>query len=425
MNNAKEQINFTIIIPTCDRVETLEPVLKSLVNLNYTNYKILVSDNFSTDNTKVFVQELQKTVPDKIEYIRTLKRLSMPDHWDFAFSHAKGDYIIIGGDDDFISPNTLSIANDIILEHNVDLLSWLAGLYYFPGWKLSNKQPGVSEVGNVIHSPNRTTDNLYKVQQKKILNNVANFNWYGFPNFCNFTFKRSLGQKIIDDTGRLFWPSAPDYTASLLLMINAQNPHFKERCMSFGGRSKNSNYHSILTRGEDKRLDDFVSEFEEQDLWPYHQPKLQSYWNYLIAPLALARTFYPNVMKDIDLNKEKFCQLTFSEHYSKYGRIAAWDDGSLIERWIEHFKDIGLSEAQIFDISESVKLACKNEKAQFLDLTQVGVLELSKMGIHSLVDLSNKFTQVEKLICRVSDRVHSNWPYRHIFNKINQGKNLS
>ena len=92
-----ENIKFNVIIPTRERADTLLHCLRTIVSQNYENLDIIVSDNFSQDNTREVVESFSDP---RIKYINTGKRVSMSHNWEFALHHVQGDYVTFVGDDD-------------------------------------------------------------------------------------------------------------------------------------------------------------------------------------------------------------------------------------------------------------------------------------------------------------------------------------
>ena len=108
---------FSIIIPTCDRPQLLNQTLSAALNVSHGSYEVVVSDNFSGPETREVVERLRDP---RLRYVRTNRRLHMPDSWQFAYEHAKGEYLIILGDDDGIVTNALTKLHQIISATGVD-----------------------------------------------------------------------------------------------------------------------------------------------------------------------------------------------------------------------------------------------------------------------------------------------------------------
>lgn len=106
-----EEIKFTIIIPTRERSDVLAPALKSVLNQDYANFEIIVSDNYSCDDTEKIVASFKS---DKVRYINTGKRVGMSQNWEFALDHVTSGWVAIIGDDDALLNNALSKVAELI-----------------------------------------------------------------------------------------------------------------------------------------------------------------------------------------------------------------------------------------------------------------------------------------------------------------------
>jgi glycosyltransferase involved in cell wall biosynthesis len=92
---------FSIIIPTADRSHLLQHSLQSCLAIERDDVEIIVSDNFSAPEVKAAVDEFSHD--RRLQYFRTDRRLSMPRHWDFAWTKARGEFVIFNCDDDGLS----------------------------------------------------------------------------------------------------------------------------------------------------------------------------------------------------------------------------------------------------------------------------------------------------------------------------------
>src|SRR5437764_11178263 len=95
---------FSVIIPTRNRAETLRVTLRSCTEQDFGPFEIVVSDNDSKDDTRAVVQAAGSS---HIRYVKTPRALSMTLNWDFAVAQARGDYVLLIGDDDALMPHAL------------------------------------------------------------------------------------------------------------------------------------------------------------------------------------------------------------------------------------------------------------------------------------------------------------------------------
>ena len=95
---------FSIVLPTRERAETLAFALRTCLNQDFDDYEIVVSDNCSSPATRAVVDAAGSA---KIKYVRSDVPLSINASWEFAISHASGEYVTGIGDDDGMMPYAL------------------------------------------------------------------------------------------------------------------------------------------------------------------------------------------------------------------------------------------------------------------------------------------------------------------------------
>jgi hypothetical protein len=145
----------------------------------------------------------------------------------------------------------------------------------------------------------------------------ARFDFRYFPQGTHFCIARELGEKVLSETGRLFWTPAPDFTAPLLALAAAENGRYCyiDSILGFGGRSKRSNAAAFSqgAKPEDgNTIKRFHSEFGEQDTYPHHPLKANFYCNYHFAGSSLLKKFYPQYA-DVEVDEAKFFRLAYEE----------------------------------------------------------------------------------------------------------------
>src|SRR5580698_6500214 len=88
-------IKFSVVIPTRERPATLRHCLRTCLNQNFDDYEVIVSDNGSIAATREVVDE---AASPKVRYVKTPEPLSLASSWEFAVSHAWGEYVLLIGD---------------------------------------------------------------------------------------------------------------------------------------------------------------------------------------------------------------------------------------------------------------------------------------------------------------------------------------
>ena len=90
---------FSIVIPTYNRAKDLQFALYCIFRQTFSDFEVVVSDNCSTDNTKSVVEKIKDK---RLRYFKTKRTLPINESQGRAFERAKGKYIFIHSDDDFI-----------------------------------------------------------------------------------------------------------------------------------------------------------------------------------------------------------------------------------------------------------------------------------------------------------------------------------
>jgi len=111
---------ISIIIPCYNCEPTLERCMQSVLSQTYANKEVILVDDGSTDGTenlsKKYCQEY-----DFVKYFK-LEHGGVSVARNYALSVASGEYIqFIDSDDNFLSPDVLSTAVNVIESKNVDL----------------------------------------------------------------------------------------------------------------------------------------------------------------------------------------------------------------------------------------------------------------------------------------------------------------
>jgi len=124
-----KHIKFNVIIPTRERADTLYHCLRTIVSQKYDNLDIIVSDNYSQDNTREIVASFSDS---RIKYINTGKRISMSHNYAFALNHVSDGWVTIIGDDDGLLPGALAKIANVIQKMGCKAVASKWCYYYWP-----------------------------------------------------------------------------------------------------------------------------------------------------------------------------------------------------------------------------------------------------------------------------------------------------
>lgn len=89
----------SIGLPVYNSEKYLDQCLTSLLNQDYPNFELIISDNASTDQTATICQKYYKQ-DSRIRYYHQRKNIGAINNFNFVLSKAKGKYFMWGGADD-------------------------------------------------------------------------------------------------------------------------------------------------------------------------------------------------------------------------------------------------------------------------------------------------------------------------------------
>lgn len=117
---------FSIVIPTT-RPRLLPWALESVLSQTFSDFEVVVSDNSAEGCRNVL-----DAFPDpRVRYVRPDERMDVTPHWDYAVSHAVGDWLVMLCDDDAILPVLLAAVDKAIRsDPTVDAIKWQHSAFY-------------------------------------------------------------------------------------------------------------------------------------------------------------------------------------------------------------------------------------------------------------------------------------------------------
>jgi glycosyltransferase involved in cell wall biosynthesis len=93
---------ISVVIPTRGRLDLVLEAVKTVVAQSYANWELIVFDNGSQEPLQDRLAELKDL---RIRYARSEVFLPVTDSWNNAIDFARGDYVMLMGDDDGLAPH--------------------------------------------------------------------------------------------------------------------------------------------------------------------------------------------------------------------------------------------------------------------------------------------------------------------------------
>jgi len=204
---------FSIIIPTRDRSRLILDTVISAVDQKFHSFEVILSDNSSDDRTRDRLRASGRV--GDITYIKPPREAAMPDHWEFATSQARGDYVLVLTDRSVLRQGALAAIYRAISEHGteaVPVCSWRWSLFDDElGVELSRADGAEAPLGRMLASAEVAAEFVGPRKDYP----------YALPRALNSCYSATIATKIRARHGRLFFPTSPDFTSAFLMLAHA------------------------------------------------------------------------------------------------------------------------------------------------------------------------------------------------------------
>lgn len=246
MNNRPK---LSIIVPTCNRPDTLQACLRTLTMQGSDKVEIIVSDNAGDPRTAEVVNAVQDP---RIVSLRTDQRLGMSEHWEFALARAKGEWIAVIGDDDGLLPGSVDRFLKLADTSGVEAISARRCYYTWPAaydgrnGKLTVFGNGGEEIRNSA------------VWLEKVVKN--GWTYKDLPGIYTGDFvKKDVLERVRQITGRYLSSIIPDIYSSVAIASVVPEYYYSQVPFAVSGASSHSTGQKYFRakRGEKKNLDFF------------------------------------------------------------------------------------------------------------------------------------------------------------------------
>lgn len=235
-----QPLKISIVIPTRDRGIYLIDCIRTCLMCQDPHIEVIVSDNNSSDDTRAKVDELKDS---RLRYFNTGESLSMRQNFEFALSHATGDYIIFIGDDDGVLPHGLATLRRLLEKHAPDVVTWRHITYKWP--RTQPVTPGILKF--------RYRDFFGPMESTVPSQRLASFcraetiNYRDGANIYHGCVNRRIIEQVKARTGEYFMDQIPDVYVAMANLTAAEKFLWIRNPVTVAGESEKSNGAAITT----------------------------------------------------------------------------------------------------------------------------------------------------------------------------------
>lgn len=406
---------LSIIIPTRDRPILVEDSLYGLSKQTFSDYEVIVSDNYINDSCEKVVAKYSEVLKGKLRYVVPETNLSISDHWEYACSHATGSYITILMDKYMFYPFAISDIYKLANKNDCpDIINWIcegvvpeesnysqlhekATVKYSLNFKRLEKKPTIYDPREELKR--RRNNSGHSISKEKEL--------YFRGKIVSGAFKMSMVKKIITKHGRLFPPCSPDYTSLTLGLANAKKCIDSNKVLSQYIRIRGGGYAEKRSRNN---LSSFLNEMDGYKYYNFLPIKEL----YLFGDNWVAWDYYADYPRDKPI--DNFVDLDYKKlvnNIKKTMRTYVWDNAEQ-----EYQQKKILSE---FIIENKALLT--NEKPESSEENKSNGIQRPYVKLKNIIKLFLKeiriFDEIRDVIIKIS-RYKATGTRRNIYNMLGE-----
>jgi len=289
---------FSVLIPTRNRADLLKYAIQSVLNQDFGDYELIVSDNNSSDNTREVVESFNDS---RVRYVNPRRYLLSADSWNFAYKQATGDYILALGDDDYLVSGALKQVRKVIQEKSALMISWGLITYYDDTYNDVSLQ-------NTIHA-RKFTDKIIEVDTKKVLKAYFDLDPLATiypPHPSCVCISRCIADEISSKYGAFYAHPYADITAISRSLGYTNSLIVIDKPLTIVGRTSRS----MVTNFRWK-IDDARKEHECSVLMAMFKGEYT--YNLYTESLLRVKRSDPERFKDYDIDLERYCCLYYQD----------------------------------------------------------------------------------------------------------------
>lgn len=267
---------LSIVVPSCNRQETLLSVLATLVS--ETSAQLVVSDNSDAPLRDEALRSLD--AGDRLAYHHWTGKLSVVENFERGLAMATGEYLLFIGDDDCVGPGIDEIVAWMKREGIDALVSYRSRFiasYFWPGVK--SRYFGDGYQGKLFLSP--SSGKAMPIDTRAALREAANRPGTGLNDMARAyhgIVSRELVDRVTARFGQLFGGVSPDIYSATLLTHLARNAWILDYPFVVPGASAPSTAGEGAARQDTDKLDarDHIKRFGADLRWDERIPSFYS-----------------------------------------------------------------------------------------------------------------------------------------------------
>jgi len=302
---------FSVVIPTHNRLSLLTDAIETVRCQQGAEWELVIFDNASTDPIREHVSGLGDS---RIRYERSSDFLPVTSSWNRAIDLARGEYIILLGDDDALTPNYFVRLNEIVERFTSPEVIY-SSIYQFmhPGVAPWDLEGYVADVKNGFFFSNHKSPSLLAPgEAKRALAGSLHFSRNFTFNIQAFAFSRAFLARVRVN-GQVFQSPFPDYYLANVAFALSNSTVIVPEPLAIAGVSKASFGYTLFNgleeKGESLLNNKIANDPIYKELLPRLLPSSAYILNYVITMEYVARATHDRMHLSVDYARYRRLQI--------------------------------------------------------------------------------------------------------------------
>lgn len=211
---------FSLLIPTRDRLPYLRYAVETVRRQDIGDWEVIIQDNASADDVEGWVRSLDDP---RIRYARSERPLPVTENWNRALERARGEYVVMLGDDDALTPGYLSRLGALVDRFGAPDVVYTGAFHLaYPGVFPTKPDGFLWAVTNCVFFRGRREPFVLSPRvARRCVEGALRFRRPFAFNMQHFALRRSLIQRVRAATGTFFESPYPDFYAACAVFLLA------------------------------------------------------------------------------------------------------------------------------------------------------------------------------------------------------------
>lgn len=237
-------MRFSVLLPTRNGGAFLENCLHSVLEQNYSDFELVVSDNANSDSTPDILRAFAGD--PRLKILRQEQPLPVHENWTATFENSRGDYVLMMGDDDYLLPGTLARLDQTLKRYEDPDCVLFNGYSYVTPDTIGDSTPSYWAPYHFTYGSELSAEGVIGHNERQsIVRDMFQFRQRIPLNMQTTLFSRRAAAVV---PGGVFQPPFPDHFLLNALLISANKWVFLPERMVIVGMSPKSFGHFFYTQ---------------------------------------------------------------------------------------------------------------------------------------------------------------------------------